>query len=341
MFAWDLSFIQLFCLPLVALLLWRIKLLGTRLPAWIPLGSCALAFIFFVASQPFVSLAIGSHRVFLSELQKDEDGTLAYKLRSRLDTILRQEGALRTRRLRAEFGSSKEVTKWLSTRPGAVVLSGNHRWLTVSFAARDPLKLSETAFVAKHQKLPSLELVQALPAIGLSFEPRNETAHFLGFVLAADELGDAVPGSVLFAQAETKLRDAAEMAAPWTASFHRALPWWMLGNLYLKELLVQESYQPALMQCALEAYEMARKFLSPKDVISADLYAAVRNNHAVALVIQSTQEEQPSQLFLAHEYFREARNMRKTPNVHAVKARPAKVASANLERLGANKRKGR
>lgn len=341
MFAWDLSFIQLVCLPLVALLLWRLKVLGARLPAWIPLGACILAFLFFAASQPFVSLAIGSHRVFFAELQNDEEGTLAYKLRNRLDLVLHQEGALRTRRLRAEFASTADVSKWLSKRSGAVVISGNHRWLTASFATRAPLGLIGSKFALAHPKLPSLELVQAVPSIGVSFEPRNETAHFLGFVLAADEFGDAAPASELFAQTETILRHAAEISAPWTASFHRALPWWMLGNLYLKELLAQDTYQPALLACALEAYEMARKFLRPKDVVSADLYAALRNNQAVALVIQGTAEGQTSPLLLAREYFREARNTRKTPNVHAVADRPAQVASANLERLGAKKRKSR
>jgi hypothetical protein len=339
MFSWDLSTVQLVCLPLVAVLLWRIRLFGQRIPFFIVALGILLGLAIYFMSQPYVLLALGSHRVFVSELEGDTQGIAGFKLRNRLDLSLSHEGAARSRRLRAKFKDEQAVANWVRAQEGAVLISGNFRWLTVSFAARSNVSLNGAPLVARLQSVPDLTLVQSVPAIGISYEPRNETSAFLAMIFAADELYDAEPGSTQFGHAETLLRDAGSLVAPWSASFHRALPWFWLGNLYLKELLSGATYNPAIMECAIDAFQRAKRFVRAKDVVSVDLYAAILNNLGVALSLRSYFETGNWTTADAREVLRLARNARKSPNVYNVPLRPSQVAKVNLESIGLGKSK--
>lgn len=326
----TLGTLQYALFPALLLLILCVRIAKARVPRAVfmfALGGClmsaAAAFAWWPSSNWAVAAAV---------LQNDEFEVETFKLRERINSFLRHQGGARAVRFHREFSNAKEASDYLAENTTQrALLWGNRGWINISLPETEPLLLGGTRLGAQYEMLKSVKLVSSVPGVGLSIAPRNESAQFVAAIVLALSEGGASLGMPSERSPETVLRDAGNLFAPWSASAHRALPWWLLGNRLTLDFLNQSHYERATLLCAREAFLRALSFVRAKDAVSADLYAAAKNNLAVLALVESVVEGSTHPIHDARPLFREALVVRSSPNVYGLELRPVKVALDNLE----------
>jgi hypothetical protein len=217
-----------------------------------------------------------------------------------------------------------------------MVVWGNAHWLHVALRETPPVAVSGFNLSRSYGGLEKLQLVTSAPEVGLSYQPRNETADYIAG-LAAGVLprlsgGEQEPAQVT-AERELALIDAGRLVAFWTAHGHRAYPWWELGNLYARAVLSRDRVDLGEVRCAIAAYGRALTFLHATDLANAELRAGVLNNLGVLTAVRALEERKPKLLRRARTMFRATGKLRKARDIYGLEVRPSAIARENLELL--------
>ncbi|MBX7137600.1 MAG: hypothetical protein K1X83_06415 [Oligoflexia bacterium] len=286
----DLSTIQLIFLPLVLLGLWRIRILGARIPGRLILlsGICALGAAGFSRLQTFKaegSLLIGllaadphgvETRLFRDEINRSLSDVTAFM---RSGARRQRLGATAVSYQREIQGKSEALALIQSSPSFPGLVWGDRKLVNIAFKTSAPELLDLNGARNLPYPLSQFELIDSVSQLWLSFEPRRDTARFIATLYAALVTKDITTKEVL-------LRTAIGQQSRWRSFSHRALPLMLLGNIYLRQALDAPYGDTSSIECALASYKLATHFLRMKE--HPELFAALLNNMGTALYLQGT-----------------------------------------------------
>ncbi len=321
----NLSFAQLLIFPLVLFLFLHLRFLGLQLPKFLVLISGLAAMAAFVT--PYVAPPEGPV-VFVSTLQGDDIESESRVFWQELNELLRVRGIVQAARFYRSFSGHDRAKQELSSdkRPAAVVWGSKSR-IGISFPDSEPVSLEQAGIEAAKGSLGRLQMVTGIPVIGLSYQPRYDSAVFAAALLSGVESLRASNG-LLTPAAETELRYAAERSSFWTSFAHRAFPWFLLGNAYLRASFGAQGLQPALLKCAEQAYGAAAGNMRLSD--NPELFAAIHNNLAVLYYLKAYTAGKRALAKLAKRKWILAARARLVPNPFKLPYQAAYVAKRNL-----------
>lgn len=335
MFWWNnLSLIQYACFPAFLLLALLLKRRGWPLPTLVIVAAAVGALVAFSLSRSV--LVGGPNEVALAPLSGDTFESATRILREKVQSRLHRLGAARAVHYHREIASQGEARELMRSKNLDMVVWGNAHWLHVALRETPPVALSDFSLSRSYGGLEKLKLVTSAPEVGLSYQPRNETADYIAGIAAGvlPRLNGAEQESAqVTAERELALIDAGRLVAFWTAHGHRAYPWWELGNLYARTILSRDRVDLGEVHCALAAYGRALKFLHATDLANAELRAAVLNNLGVLTAVRALEERKPKLLRRSRTMFRATGKLRKARDIYGLEVRPSAVARENLQLL--------
>lgn len=276
----------------------------------------------------------------IAKLDGDDIRAQTRKLRERMNHELHRYGALHIVDHPRLIENHEEALQLMRRRNLGALIWGNQRWVRVSFLETEPLTLRQISNRDDFSKFGSLLFVTSVPSIGLSYEPRNETASFI-----ANTLAGMLPSLTAdfseqeYATRELHLLDAATLVSFWSGASHRALAWWALGNIRAFRALRRPFIEKGELGCAVKAYQRARAFIQPHDVASKDLNAAILNNLAIMKLVGSFEEITPLSLKKLRKTFTRAMKAGRRAGVYKLRASPEAIARHNRALFGAKKKK--
>jgi len=279
----ELSEIQLLAFPVLLIIIWRSSLFGIKVPI-APL--CVALASALVAGFVSHSFFLEDHNLLVSRLANDDLEIDTRILRERINSDLGLVKEIPQSRLAKRYFDSVQsheeaLALIKKSKTDSAVLWGDNRWLNISFPTHDPKTLSELGFTFDFAGLNQLQLITSVPMIGMSYQPRLDTARFLALLISGS-----------FEQsARGVLRDAAQMPGIWSNNAHRAYAWWLLGNRYLSEQLpkIPGKLESAGLDCAEEAFRQGLNLINQG--ANSELQAALFNNLGIVLLIKSVLQD--------------------------------------------------
>ncbi len=324
--------VQYAAFPLVCLLAYFVRLHGVRLPRWglaLAVGCAGLAF--FYSYFPSVGPA---RAAIMSPLEGDALKTQSRLLRERVNRDLVGFGQQKVRSTARSIDSHEQALELMKNSGLRAVVWGNTRWVRVAFKEQAPQALGEIRPHDVLMGLSELRLVTSVPSIGLSYEPRNETADFLAGIL-----GGLTPGfahTITTQEAglrELLLKDTGQLISFWSNNSHRALAWWGMGNIQAFRALQQDRLDLGELRCAIDSYKKARGFLRAKDAANRDLLIAVINNLSVLRIVEQVDSAGREPVMRGKKLLVSAIKLAKHPSPYPSRIGPAEVARLNWQLL--------
>jgi hypothetical protein len=341
----SLPHIQLVVFPLVLFLLWKLRILGRRVPKAPLMGAMFLAIL--ASGYSYLYVRDEPLSFVVAKLEGDDFEARSRQFRLLHRAQLRRIGgtrAIEAQRTHESFRSHAEALRFLNRSAYLpAVVWGNERWVTLTLhpeRTRYPVSGELKTWLSAL----GLQFVESVPVVGLSIDPEDATAEFLSRVLAAllplshssiGALSQRFRGTGFSesGRIENELMYAANQQAPWNSFAHRAYPWWLLGNLQLTKALHDGRVEKGELECAIRSYTQARRFIGRGD--NPELLAAALNNRAVAQAILGQFGRPRSSRALVKHTLRVAVASLKEPNLYGVPFRAAKIARANLKAIRA------
>jgi hypothetical protein len=335
--AWpeSLPTIQLIVFPLLLIAAAAMSFRGLRVPRSLLL--IALSGATLSAFSTYYFLADSSRSIMVTTLDGDLHSAETRIFRERINHYSKGRGGVHAVGFRATPRNYSQAHDLLVKDNLRALVWGNSYWMNLSFPEEMSRIAAEFGGAEHLGPLGKLRIVTSVPSVGMSYEPKNETADFISGISAAllppvDPLQKVALED--FGRRELALLDTANIAGTWTTPAHRALPWWMLGNLYLFDILRSSTMEPGELRCAQAAYDRARSYLKIKDNYNLELTAAVLNNLAIVTVLEGIRDGEPKLLKRARSFLHPvSKTVKKTPNVFGVKERANVVARKNLRLL--------
>lgn len=296
---------QYIALPIVMVLLWRLRLLKRRAPISVLVGAVTIGLLCSFAPG---WLPASDRSAQIATFEGDPLGARAALLSRRVERAFTRIGTdleLGTQ-ITQVFEGAEQVRLVLNS--GArqqIIVWGNSGWLNLSFRDLPTKALSEFPILSMYRGAEELRLVQSVPVIGLSFEPPQASAMFISELIAAHSV----------ARPEEFWISASLTQAAWTSFAHRAYPTWQLANLQLAQSLEGE-FEPALLKCAMENYDKALTFLRRGDNI--ELESAIYNNLAMAHMVDFFINGVADERKVAYELLEFAQAAGKQPNMFKI-----------------------
>jgi len=238
--------------------------------------------------------------VALSRLSSDLHEVETTLLRKKLNHYFGEKLSPVARFYRS-IDSHREAFKLVSEQPDLkAIIWGNQQQLVVSFAKPSESISSIKLEVPWTQKSISPKLVNYVPAISLSTEPRDATSHFLSYILGEVHQDEGSSLSERQLQ-QSRLYGAGNILSPWRGLGHLAYPLWRVADLHLQEASLGPVLDRGELGCALELYTQAASRLQPQD--NPLLRAAIFNNKGVALLIDGLERGSLDILRSARQHF--------------------------------------
>jgi hypothetical protein len=292
--------LQLLMLPCLLLVAYRVRIFEQCVPRTV-VGVAALgAAIGAVFQFSHLTLASGA---FVVSTVSDEDLRQQTKIyRDRLRRSLGDGGesliGIEQGTIRDSSAARLALEKSSSL---AGVIWGTPRWMSVELRQYNPLPLSSFPQQSVAQEalivrgVPDLLLIRSVPSIGMSHGHERGTIHFLSEVIKAWRLVPTMTAlGTNSGEFEGKLEAVARMQARWTSRAHIALPLWLAGTVHLIRATEGSSIQKGELTCAITQFREALAQFRTHD--NPALEMSVRNNYAIALLVQSHYEQDPRKL---------------------------------------------
>lgn len=347
--------------PAVVLLIWGISgQFAMKLPRWIVALSLALWLAGAVHVRALVPPSLLSYGGYLSRLDGDPDASAGRELYRRFNQISEIHGLTALHLIQRRFEGDGSM-QWLRERENAsLLISGTPEWLQVTMrmpgtaestalkeagaspalAAQWGVRLDIDGYaVPGGHAAEELVLATAPSVMELPGEPKELSRHFLAYFSQAlapiEELvrkasatfGIAVPpratpqsAALAAAARQHYLLTAAAFEGAWRSAAPRGTALFVAGSL---ELLGSIDGEPGSLGCARALFADAAGFVQKK--YAPDLYAAIFNNAALAMVLEG-----PDRLADAVEHFRRAAAVRRRDGTVPPASR---IALLNLELL--------
>ena len=325
----DSTLSQLLALPPLAWGLSQLRLRGTRIPQVIIWVALVLAMLASLASRHY--FGDPSQSFLVTRLSEDTFEDRSRIFRERLTQTLGRSALVNVQRERLEVRTAIEAQHMIEQQPRLLgVVWGSERWISISFPKVEPLLLKGLSATSIYPELAKLRLVRSVPAIGLSFLPRTETALFLARLFEAKRaLTHGLPA------AELSLIAAGRVIGGWNGQAHRAYPWWLLGTSYLENILSSSRVELGEVRCAVQALTWAKRYLPWGS--NPELRSAILNNLAVAVYLEALVSGKGHAKKLPRDLFKAGASARKEPNFYRLKLEAPRVAQHNLKMLGKKK----
>ncbi|MBN8548601.1 MAG: hypothetical protein J0M12_04725 [Deltaproteobacteria bacterium] len=330
----NLSTIQFAVFPVLLLAAAAASLQGRKIPrSFLAFALCGTV-LSFAFSYCFTAHA--SQSVVVSALQGDTLQSQGRIFRQKINSYLVHRGPARAAAYYHVLPNYSSAAAFLREKGLQLLVWGNSHWLNISFPITSAHSVEEFGQSYDFSPLSKLRMITSVPNVGLSYEPRNETSDYVAGLTASllpghDPLAPMAPEDL--GRRELLLMDTGNIAGKWTAGAHRALPWWILGNLYSYQVLRSKQIEPGEIHCAIDAYYRARSFLRANDKGNADLWSAIHNNLAVMTALQGLVLSKPKELRRARRLAMEAARIKHLPNVYHLDPRPGVVARENVHIL--------
>lgn len=303
-----ISLMQIIVLLLLLLVVRRLSLKGQSIPSAVLLVALITTAVGALKEFGIIGLAEGSFVV--SRLNDDP-----YEKKSR---IFREKVS----KLQQHYAYGKSpavVARYYDRVENAAeagdFLDNNHhiggvlwerdRWWILSLANQPARELGSGFSELSFGELAGFKMIVSVAAIGVSKKPEGATALFLASLLDGISPLPGLLGtrnSVDYDRQEMALLAAGNQRAFWTSSAHLAYPWFVLGNLYLSDVL-DNGYQSGKITCALNAYRNGLMLLRSRHD-NPELRMALLNNSAAALILRATSEGKFVLLKEARRYLR-------------------------------------
>ncbi len=270
--------------PLFFVALWRVAIVGVRVPRGVVIlaAGCAIG-----ASGFSFAWRGDRHGDFLiARLREDAYEAKSKVFRDRINSEIPRGSPVRAVRYYREIESDTEAREMLRRNASVpVVVWGSDRWISVSFSEKSgTLRLGDVA--PQFELAPDLTIVTRISRFDLSRQPDQPSAAFIAKLLAGlipERLvnGHALPP--LGTEAELTLRDAGQILGRWVGYSHRGVAFFALGNGYLLDAIAGEEVDIALLRCALGMFEHGQRLFRMGE--NRELALALANNEGVARMI--------------------------------------------------------
>jgi|GEM_PF-2771318 len=318
---------QLCAVPAVLFLAARIRVFEVRVPRAVLLVAALGTAVGALVQFSHVSLASGA---FVVSTVSDEDlrqESKIYRDRLRRNVVAEGESLVGLYHgvIRDAAGAKRVVER---NRSLAGVIWGSPRWMSVALRQYEPVALSSFSADSVAQDLltargvPDLLLVRSLPFVGMSHGHESGTISFLAQIVSAWRLVPEMTSvGASSGDFEGRLEALSRMQVRWTSRSHVALPLWLSGTVHLIRAVESPTLQSGELECALNSFRDGLKLFRTHD--NPALEMAVRNNYAVALLVQAGREgDSPKTLKKALRQFASAMKLRKLdPQMGSVVAR--------------------
>lgn len=277
---------QLALLPLLLLLLSRVRLFGAQIPNALLLAACVIGLTGAVVHQQGTAFEPGTFLV--TRFEGDRLGGETKIARDKIRASLGSEVRVPITDTARTVQSNKEARKILDTRANlAGVVWGSGRWATVTLRESAPISLQALAersvgarYLKTHQ-LRDLLIVTSLPSVGVSFVNHPQGIEFLSRLIAVwGSFAEAIvhTGDTSYLQQQLLLQAASLVA--WTSPEPQVFSQWMLGSYYLGQAMIGTDSEPAMFACARETLRHGYRKLRRKE--APLLEAAIINNYVIA-----------------------------------------------------------
>lgn len=280
----GVSLPQAIVFPVFFVALWRIAIVGVRVPR----GVIVLAALCAVGASGFSFAWRGNrHGDFLiARIRGDAYEAQSKVFRDRINSEIPSHSPVRAVRYYRELESEAEAREMLrANRNVPAIVWGGERWISVSFSAKNgAVRLGDV--VSQFGLAPDLTVVTRVSRFDLSRRPEQPSAAFIAKVLGGLIPERLVNGEVLppvGGEAELSLRDAGQILAPWSGYSHRAVVSFALGNAYLFEAISRSTIDVAVLRCAVGMFEYGRRLFRVGE--NRELALALANNEGVARLI--------------------------------------------------------
>jgi len=326
----DLGLVQLVVVPGIFLIAWGTSFFKFKIPRSVIIAaSVCVAF----SSLYAYSYRIDESRSFLlARFAGDPYEAETRIFRETLNSVLESDEAVaRLSRYFASLDSANEAASLFKENPDLQgVVWGDDYWLRISFPTPPEKPISDLLEEELLEGVLPFTLIMNIPVIGLTYKPVGDSAQFIADLLSARHLRTR-KGLEARALEETELKNSASYPAGWSSFSHRAFPYWMLGNEYLLNSLRGGGFQPAYLECAMQAYATALGFLRDGD--NSELLSAIHNNYALAVYVRVVFEDRPRFRSVAARHFRQAMATAEHANLYKIEYRNPTIAHKNFEAL--------
>jgi len=293
--------LQVFLAPVIFLVFAKISVASQRIPRLVLL--CALCGVVLGAIFQFSHISL-QRGAFLVATVSEQDLKQESKIyRDRIRRILGASGESLVGLYHGKIDKASDARAVLQRTPSlGGVLWGAERWMTASLRENAPLSLasfpedSAAQALLRDLSIADLLIATSVPSLGMSHGHQAATVYFLGSIIP---LWRAVPEVIAprseLGDLEGKAYTLARMQARWTSRQHVAFPMWLVGTYHLVRALEKPQVETAELDCAAKILREALMQFYSSD--NRALEAAVRNNYALALLVQATSLEHETKLW--------------------------------------------
>ncbi len=284
--------LQVLLAPLILLLFAKISIASRRIPRTVVL--CALCGVILGAVFQFSHITL-QRGAFLVATVTEQDLKQESKIyRDRIRRILGASGESLAGLYHGVINNASEARALLQRTPSlGGVLWGAERWMTASLKENAPLSLASfpensaaQAFL-RDSLIPDLLVATSVPSLGMSHGHQAATVYFLGSIIPLwRDFPEVIAPQSTSTDFEGKAYTLARMQARWTSRLHLAFPMWLVGTYHLVQALEKPQVETAELDCATKILREALMQFYSSD--NRALEAAVRNNYALALMVQAT-----------------------------------------------------
>jgi hypothetical protein len=291
---------QIFGAAVLFVALWRVSLFGVRIPRAIfvvataaVIGGALIRFSYANLSRGAVLVATVSS----SDLQQDK--------RIYRDRLRRFLGSSHNSLVGIHHGrveNSHDVRNVLEefSSVGAV-LWGTPRWMTLSFRPVQSLSLLDVSKTSTGGRLvadgvlPNLTIIRSLPDISLGQGHQDGSVFFIAkLILAWSQFSADSVQPDQEADFDRRLEVLSRVPVRNNSRVHLAAPMWIRGTYHLIEAIKSPEYSKDDLTESIVSFKYALSELQRGG--NPALQAAVRNNYAVALLVEFSRDKKRTNL---------------------------------------------
>lgn len=280
----GVSLPQAIIFPLFCVALWRLAIMGVRVPRGVVLVAAVCAVGALVFSFAWRGDRHGDF--LIARLREDPYEAQSKVFRDRINSEIPRYSPVRAVRYYRELESDLDARTMLRRNPEVpAIVWGDERWISVSFRDRNGVvRLGDVA--PRFALAPDLTIVTRISRFDLSRRPDQPTAAFIAKLLGGLIPERAVGGEFLppeGREAELTLRDAGQLLARWAGYSHRGVAFLALGNRYLLDAIAAERFDEASLRCALGMFAYGQQLFRVGE--NRELALALANNEGVARML--------------------------------------------------------
>jgi hypothetical protein len=291
---------QLLLVPVLFAFLWRLSICGVRIPRALFVVAAIGIGVGALIRFSYANLARGA--VLVATVSQEDLPQERRIYRDKLRRVLGGSFDALIGIYHQRVANAHDALEAMERFPkiGGVIW-GTPQQMTMSLRYKQPLLLTDLPTAsAGHQlvvsgALPPLQIIRSIPHVTLGQGHREVSVFFLSkLILLWKEFStDSIPPEVS-AEFDRRLRTLFRVPTQGGSRVHLAVPMWMLGTYHLVKAVRDSQPDPKGLTEAIVAFKYALSELRGGG--NPGLELAVRNNYAIALLVEFTQDPKRNKL---------------------------------------------